>query len=79
MINTFATHDVDSSLDVELKGRLYKGTRETTDKEVGSGSRGFRVDPHESGTASLTIETTDWLKKDACRMTVTLVNALNTK
>lgn len=69
---------VNNSLDVEVKGRLYEGTKETTDKEVGNGSKTFTVAPDESGTVSLTVETTDWLKKDECRLTVTVVNALNT-
>lgn len=69
---------VGNVLDVEVKGRLYEGTKETTDKLVGSRSTGFTVDPEQSGTASLTVETTDWRKKDECKLTLTVKNARNT-
>ena len=69
---------VGNVLDVEVKGRLYEGTKETTDKLVGSRSVGFTVDAEETGSASLTVPTTDWAKKDEARLTLTVKNALNT-
>ncbi len=69
---------VGNVLDVEVKGRLYEGTKETTDKQVGSRNIEFTVDPDETGSGSLDVKTTEWLKKDECRLTLTVKNALNT-
>ena len=69
---------VGNVIQVRVDGRLYEGTKETTETQVGSHSTVFTVDPDETGSSSLSVPTTDWLKKDEGRLTLTVKNVLNT-